>query len=177
MGRIATIARRSFLIGSAAIIGGVAFGTYMYRRPHANPLLADAGEGEAAITPYVKIDSGAITLITPRTDLGQGAYSVQAALIAEELDVDLDQVKVDPGPPSPAYYNTALSQEGAPFMATDEGLVAETTRGFMDVIMKFMGMQITGGSTTVPDSFEKLRMAGAVARETLNDARRACGID
>jgi len=33
--------------------------------------------------------------------------------------------------------------------------------------MKFIGMQITGGSTTVPDGYEKLRMAGAVARETL----------
>ena len=36
--------------------------------------------------------------------------------------------------------------------------------------MKFLGMQITGGSTTVPDSFEKLRLAGAVARETLKAA-------
>ena len=33
--------------------------------------------------------------------------------------------------------------------------------------MKFLGMQVTGGSTTVPDGYEKLRRAGAVARETL----------
>ena len=32
MGRVKTIARRSFLIGSAAVLGGVAFGTYMYKR-------------------------------------------------------------------------------------------------------------------------------------------------
>ena len=38
-------------------------------------------------------------------------------LIAEELDVELDQVKVDPGPPSPAYWNTALADEAAAFMA------------------------------------------------------------
>lgn len=36
--------------------------------------------------------------------------------------------------------------------------------------MKFLGMQVTGGSSSVPDGYEKLRMAGAVARETLKKA-------
>ncbi|WP_299747470.1 molybdopterin cofactor-binding domain-containing protein [uncultured Tateyamaria sp.] len=170
MGRIGKIARRTFLVGSAAVVGGVAFGYYAYKRPVSNPLLNDLAEGEAALTSYVKIDSAGITLITPRADSGQGAYHVQAALIAEELDVELDQVSVDPGMPDPAYYNTALSAEAAPFRSTDDGFAADTTRGIMDAMMKFMGMQITGGSTTVPDSFEKLRLAGAVARETLKAA-------
>lgn len=170
MSRVRTIARRSFLIGSAAILGGVAFGTYMYKRPVANPLLEDLEPGAAALTPYVRIDGDGITLITPRADSGQGAYSVQAALIAEELDVELDQIRVDPGMPGPAYYNTALSAEAAPFPSTDDGFVANSARGMMDVMMKFLGMQITGGSTTVPDGFDKLRMAGAVARETLKAA-------
>ena len=170
MSRVRTIARRSFLIGSAAVLGGVAFGTYMYKRPVANPLLEDLEPGAAALTPYVRIDGDGITLITPRADSGQGAYSVQAALIAEELDVELDQIRVDPGMPGPAYYNTALSAEAAPFPSTDDGFVANSARGMMDVMMKFLGMQITGGSTTVPDGFDKLRMAGAVARETLKAA-------
>ncbi|MFD0917392.1 molybdopterin cofactor-binding domain-containing protein [Pseudahrensia aquimaris] len=167
MGRLKTIARRTFLIGSAAIVGGVAFGTYMYKRPFENPLLAHLEEGETAITPYVKIDAEGITLITPRTDLGQGAYSMQAMLIAEELDVTLDQVNVDPGLPSPAYYNTALSQESPMFPPSDESAIAEASRNVTDALMKFLGLQVTGGSTSVPDAYEKLRTAGAVARETL----------
>ena len=87
MGRLKTFTRRAFLIGSVAVAGGVAFGAYVVKKPHANPLLDDLGEGEAALTPYVRIDAGGVTLITPRADKGQGAYSVQAALIAEELDV------------------------------------------------------------------------------------------
>ena len=178
MGRIAKIARRSFLIGSAAVVGGVAFGYYMYKRPAANPLLADLGDGETALTPYVRIDADGVTLITPRADSGQGVYSVQAALIAEELDIELDQIKIDPGPPSPAYYNTAIAEESAPFMPTDESFMAESARSMMDVLIKFMGMQVTGGSTSVPDSFEKLRIAGAVARETLKAAAaKQTGID
>ncbi len=173
MGRVATIARRTFLIGSAAIAGGVAFGYYMYKRPVANPLLDELEPGEAALTPYVLIDTDGVTLITPRADKGQGAYSVQAALIAEELDVDLDAVKVDPGPPSPAYWNTALSGEAVPFPSTDDGTLAQTMRGVANAAVKIFGVQITGGSTTVPDGFEKLRVAGAVARETLKAAAAA----
>ena len=88
MSQVGTIARRTFLIGSAAIAGGVAFGAYMVNRPIPNPLLDDLAEGEAAITPYVKIDANGITLITPRAEMGQGAVSLQANLIAEELDID-----------------------------------------------------------------------------------------
>ncbi|MEM5474341.1 molybdopterin cofactor-binding domain-containing protein [Hoeflea sp. AS60] len=166
MGRLKTFTRRAFLIGSVAVAGGVAFGAYMVKRPHDNPLLADLGDGQAAITPYVRIDADGVTLITPRADKGQGAYSVQAALIAEELDVELDQVKIDPGPPSPAYWNTALADEAAGFMVPGDGIGNHAAYGFLSAVMKLIGMQITGGSTTVPDGFVKLRQAGAVARET-----------
>ena len=165
MGRLKTIARRTFLIGSAAVVGGVAFGVYTVRKPHENPLTT--GAGEAVLTPYVKITADGITLITPRADSGQGVYHVQAALIAEELDVDLDQIKADPGPPSPAYWNTALAAEAAEFMVPAAGFMQDMAEGAVNSVMKVMGLQITGGSTTVPDQFEKLRLAGASARETI----------
>lgn len=170
MSRLATLTRRSFLIGSSAIAGGVAFGAYMYKQEGENPLLADLQNNEAAITPYVKITTEGITLITPRADSGQGVYSVQAALIAEELDVELDQVSLDPGPPSATYYNTALSHEAAAFMVPIAGPARTAAAKGVDAAMKFIGLQITGGSTTVPDQYEKLRKAGAVARETLKAA-------
>ena len=167
MGRIKTIARRTFLIGSAAVVGGVAFGYYMYKKPIANPLLDDLADGAAALTPYVLIDQNGITLITPRADVGQGAYTVQAALIAEELDVRLDQIRVDPGVPSAAYYNGKVAAEGFPLAATDMGYRAQKGRLMGDVAGKLIGLQVTGGSSTVPDAYEKLRVAGAVARATL----------
>ena len=173
MGKVKTIARRSFLIGSAAVAGGVAFGVWRYKTPYANPLEVGLDAGEAALTPYVKIDASGVTLITPRADKGQGAYHVQAALIAEELDVALDAVKIDPGPPDRAYWNTALAPEAAEFMAPEEGFMRDAVTGVLSSVMKFAGMQITGGSTTVPDGFMKLRAAGASARETLKLAAAA----
>ncbi|MEM6595321.1 MAG: molybdopterin cofactor-binding domain-containing protein [Pseudomonadota bacterium] len=170
MGAVKTIARRSFLIGSAAIMGGVAFGTYMAARPIANPLKKGLAEGEAAFNPFVKISSDGITLITPRADKGQGSYSIQAHLIAEELDIDPNSATITPGAPGPAYYNGAVLGEGVPIPAYVETPVAETLRDFMAVPAKLFEMQMTGGSSTVPDMFVKLRLAGAVARETLKEA-------
>lgn len=167
MGRIRTIARRSFLIGSAAIAGGVAFGVYAVNRPPANPLLDDRAEGDAIFNPWVMINADGITLITPHADKGQGVASSQAALIAEELDVDFGQFDISFGKPSPAYWNTAMADEAVPFKSTDEGVVAESLRSVAGGVIKLMGMQGTGGSTTIPDSFVKLREAGAMARETL----------
>lgn len=168
--RFKTIARRSFLIGSAAIVGGVAFGAYMVRKPHDNPLDAALAPGEATFNPWVKISEKGITLITPHPDLGQGVQHVQAILIAEEMDLDLDQFTTSFGIPAAAYYNRALADESVPFMSTDESMLADSVRGVMGGMFKLLGAQLTGGSTTVPDGFDKLREAGAVARETLKAA-------
>ncbi len=170
MGRMRTIARRTFLVGSAAIVGGVAFGTYMMQRPTENPLEDGLADGSATFNPWVLIDSEKVTLITPHGDKGQGVMSAQAALIAEELDIEFGQFETSFGVPSQAYWNRAFAEEGVPFKATDEGMVAESMRAFVRGITKLMSLQGTGGSTSMADSFVKLREAGAMARETLKKA-------
>lgn len=167
MGRAATIARRTFLIGSAAVAGGVAFGIYQVRKPHANPLQDGLKPGGVALSPWIRIDKDGVTLITPHADLGQGAHSVQAQILAEELDIEFGQFRIEPGTPAPAYYNRALASEQVPFLSQDTSMQAEAMRSVMGGMYKLMGVMVTGGSSTVPDSFDKLREAGAIARETL----------
>lgn len=170
MASLGKIARRTLLIGSAAIAGGVAFGAYMVNRQIPNPLLDDLAEGEAAITPFVKVTAEGVTLITPRADKGQGSYSIQAYLLAEELDIDPEDTLRTPGLPGPAYYNAEVMAEGSPRPAYDESFTAETIRSVLRVVPKVFALQMTGASSTVPDMYEKLRHAGAVARETLKEA-------
>lgn len=165
--KIAKLARRTFLFGSVAVTGGVLFGIYTVRQPHDNPLLDELEEGAATFNPWVKVTAEAVTLIAPHTDIGQGIRSLQAALIAEELDIDPADCIVETGRPAAAYFNTAMAAEGVPFPATDDSLVANAARGVVGAAIKVLGVQVTGGSSSVPDSFEKLRVAGAVARETL----------
>ena len=99
MADIARITRRTFLAAAGATAAGLAVGSYLYKHDPANPLLQDRGEGDAVLNFYVRVNADGITLITPRADLGQGAYSVQAALLAEELDLAWGEFQFEPGPP------------------------------------------------------------------------------
>ncbi|MEZ5702454.1 MAG: hypothetical protein R3E42_11695 [Burkholderiaceae bacterium] len=146
--------------------GGVAIGYWAYRRPPTNPLLGHLGEGEATLNPYVRIDGDGVTLITPRADKGQGAVSIQAALIAEEMDLPWGGFRTDHGAPSAAYYNGKVVAEGFPIAAVSDSFLARAgARRAMS--LPLAGIQITGGSSTVADAFDKLRVAGAVARQML----------
>ena len=63
MAKLATMARRTFLIGTGAPIAGLAVGTYLYRRDPTDPLLKDSPEGATTFNPYLRIDANSITLI------------------------------------------------------------------------------------------------------------------
>jgi isoquinoline 1-oxidoreductase beta subunit len=82
-----------------------------------------------------------VTLIIPNAEVGQGIYTGEAMLIAEELAVGLDQVGLEPAPPNAALYTQPLLQ--------------------------FQG---TGGSTSIRGAWEPLRKAGAIARLLLIQA-------
>ena len=171
MGRFAKIARRTFLIGCAAVAGGVAFGVYKARQTPPNPLTETAGS--AVLTPYVVINAQGISIIAPRAEMGQGVHTTLAALVAEELDVTLDQVNVIHGPAAKAYYNGALMGSALPVAEYKKSERQEWITTQMEVLPKLFGMQITGGSTSTVDAYEKMRRAGAAARETLKAAAAA----
>lgn len=166
---IGKIARRTFLGLGVVAAGGLAVGWWQYRRPHANPL--QPGPGETVFNPYVKIATdGTVTVIAPRAEMGQGVQTTLAALVAEELDVELAAIRVEHGPPAAAYFNGAMLRMGGPFPYFDEGFPAETMRGVMSVASKFLGLQATGGSSSMVDGYEKMRVAGATARAVLVEA-------
>ncbi len=165
------ILRRTLLIGTAAIAGGVAFGTWYVKTPYDNPLEGKTAEGESTFNPYLKITKdNQVTIIVPRAEMGQGVTTSLAALVAEELDVDMGSIKVEHGPASAAYYNSAMLEEGAPFPPYEHGMIAETVRDMMGGLGKVLGLQVTGGSSATKDAWMKMREAGCAARETLKAA-------
>jgi isoquinoline 1-oxidoreductase beta subunit len=87
---------------------------------------------------WLRIDpDGSIAFLSDRSEMGQGVYTSLPTLLAEELDVAVANIRVEAAPPGAAYVNDLL------------------------------GGQVTGGSTSVRDSFDKLRRAGAEARARL----------
>jgi isoquinoline 1-oxidoreductase subunit beta len=83
---------------------------------------------------------GTVTVISASTEMGQGAYTGLATLVAEELDADWNQVVIEGAPADVARYgNPAFG--GA--------------------------LQGTGGSTSIAAFWEPMRQAGATARAML----------
>lgn len=176
MSRIGKIARRTFLFGAVAVAGGAAFGAWYVTRPAPNPL--KPGDGESALNAFVLIDGDGVTLIAPRAEMGQGTMTTWAALIAEEMDLDWDQVRVIHGPPAQAYYNSALMGEGQSHKGYDASSFQHSLGEMMGVLGKVFSMQVTGGSTAMKDGFERMRVTGAATREMLKAAAAArLGLD
>jgi isoquinoline 1-oxidoreductase subunit beta len=122
-----SISRRELIAGGLV----VAFAG----RVHARSERADA-TGPSAIGGFVRISpEGVISLVMPSVEMGQGIYTAESALLAEELDVRLDQVVAIAAPPDASLYAQPL----------------------------FKG-QMTGGSTSVRGFWTPLRQAGAAAR-------------
>ncbi len=165
MSRLGKIARRTFLFGSVAIVGGVAFGVYKIKQDAPNPLVS--GDGAVTLNPFLILNQDGVTIIAPRAEMGQGVHTTWAALLAEELDVDWDKITVLHGPPAKAYYNSALLSEALPFRNYRVGEFQEAMRSFVGDAAKLLSLQVTGGSTSMKDGWMRVREAGAVARETL----------
>ncbi|MBR1226568.1 MULTISPECIES: xanthine dehydrogenase family protein molybdopterin-binding subunit [unclassified Bradyrhizobium] len=175
MGVMQNLSRRAFIVGSAAVAGGIAFGSYSHAEKavataHSNPLAAGLGPNSVTFNPWVEISPEKITLIAQHADIGQGVGSVQPIMIAEEMDLDPGQFEIRFAGPSPAYFNSGFADELAPFLAADQSPAAEEARAATLEYLRKSGLQMTGGSSTIPDTYEKLRVAGAVARETLKAA-------
>lgn len=99
----------------------------------------DASHPAFAPNAFVRVgNDGSIQLVMPTIEMGQGSYTGQATLLAEELDVGLDQITVEHAPPNRKLYSNPL-----------------------------LGDQATGGSTTIRFCWTTLRNAGAAARYML----------
>jgi isoquinoline 1-oxidoreductase beta subunit len=133
------VSRRTFLVTGAAAGGGLLLGVCLPRSIRAAVQGADESFGPNAFVRIRPDDS--ITLVMPQVEMGQGTYTSMSMLIAEELEVALEQVGVEAAPPNDKLYANPL-----------------------------IGFQVTGGSTSVPGFWEPLRRAGATARVMLIEA-------
>ncbi len=172
MSKLGTITRRTFIVASTAVVGGVLFGTYKYKQPVPNPLLGgdDATNLDfASPNPYIKIDQDGVTVITPRAEMGQGIHSTLAMMVAEEMDLDWKTIKTEHGPASNSYY-VGIMMETLVGHQYDHSASTQRKRKLTHIPAKFLGIQMTGGSMSTPDGFVKMRSAGASARLVLMQA-------
>jgi len=139
-----TVSRREFVTVLAAAGGGLLLGYRVEGGQRAASTAATAstpGATSPGFAPngFIRVGpDGGITLIMPQVEMGQGTYTSMPMLLAEELEVAPDQVRLEHAPPDDKRYANP-----------------------------FFGEQMTGASSSVRAFYEPLRRAGATARAML----------
>ncbi len=141
--------RRNLLKVGSLAFGGLVIGFSLPfpGRSFAEQVLSEGPEDQpmsnaTALDAFIGIDrDGKVIFTVPKIEMGQGAQSGLAVMIAEELEIGLDQITLKEAPPNEAIYND-----------------------------KLLNFQATGGSTSIRSNWEPLRQAGAAARLLLIQA-------
>jgi isoquinoline 1-oxidoreductase beta subunit len=134
--------RRRFLKSSSALAGALVIG---FTLPDVRGRFEARAQApaKAPIPPnaFLRVGKdGSVTVLVKHLEFGQGVNTSLPMMVAEELDCDWGKVRGDLAPAGPEYAHT----------------------GF--------GMQMTGGSSSVWESYDQMRMAGAQARLMLMQA-------
>ena len=162
--------RRRFLI-AGVLLGGTAYFGYRFlskRDRLAKPTSFKLNEKELALNGWFKITpDNVVTVMVPRQEMGQGIYTALAMLVAEELDADWSKVKVEQAPIDKMYANITMLTDGLPFDDRDKSYAAAAARRVGYSLGDTLGVQATGGSTSMRDGWGSMRVAGASAREML----------
>ena len=137
------LSRRGFLHAGAAAGGGLLLSLSL---PFANGDAAAANAEGFTPNAFIRIGgNGRIVLTMPYVEMGQGTYTAIPMLIAEELEVELKQVRLEHAPPNEKLYANPL-----------------------------LGVQATGNSNAIRGAWQPLRQAGATARAMLVAAAPLC---
>jgi isoquinoline 1-oxidoreductase beta subunit len=167
--------RRSLLLSGTAVGGALLVGwSVMPPRSRLGPAaLWPPTPGEVALNGWIKIaKDGSVVLAMNRSEMGQGVHTALAMLAAEELDVPLARVRLQQAGHD-AIFGSAESFVGfLPFHADDrepgqESLGFRAARWMTLKLARELGINITGGSASVADAWEPLRLAAATARARL----------
>ena len=131
--------RRHFLKASAMAGAGLVIGLQLPTRT-AKAKAATNADGIFAPNAFVRIaPDNTVTVIAKHIEFGQGIYTGLATIVAEELDADWAQIRVESALSDPKVYNN----------------------------LHWGPYQGTGGSSGIANSYEQLRQAGAGARALL----------
>ncbi|PIT72687.1 xanthine dehydrogenase family protein molybdopterin-binding subunit [Limnohabitans sp. G3-2] len=170
--------RRTWLLSALGATGAlvVGWGVLPARSRLGSPELMRQTAGDVALNGWIKIaQDGAVVLAMPRSEMGQGVHTALAMLVAEELDVPLSRVRLEQAGGDSIYGNVAMLVASLPFHPMDsEGGQKPTKIKMAEWVVgklaRELGINATGGSSSMADLWDPLRMAAATARASLVQA-------
>jgi len=159
-----------------AIIGGIVGGGFLgvgfwfarERDRLGSRTLFNPKAGEAGLNGWVKITrDNSVIVAVPRAEMGQGVQTALAMLVAEEMEARWDQVRIEDPPEDGVYRNVDILIDGLPFSPEETGTVVDVAHWMAGKLGGVLGVNATGGSSSVRDAWVPMRTAGAVARDLL----------
>jgi isoquinoline 1-oxidoreductase beta subunit len=159
--------KRHFIVGTLGAVGALAVGWAVLpprqRLNTAQPL--PTGPGQAALNGWVKVGSDdSVVIAMPKSEMGQGTHTGLAMVLADELDADWTRVQLEAAPRDKIYNNLATLVDGLPFHPDNEGSVKQVAQWLTAKTMREVGIEMTGGSSSMKDLWLPMRRAGASAR-------------
>ena len=151
--------RRTWLLSALGATGAlvVGWGVMPARSRLGSPELLLKTQGDVALNGWIKIAAdGAVVLAMPRSEMGQGVHTALAMLVAEELDVPLDRVRLEQAGSDSIYGNVAMLVASLPFHPLDsEGEHKPTPikmgEWLVGKVARELGLNATGGSSSIAD--------------------------
>ncbi len=173
--------RRTWLLSALGATGAlvVGWGVMPARSRLGSPELMLQTQGDVALNGWIKIAAdGAVVLAMPRSEMGQGVHTALAMLVAEELDVPLSRVRLEQAGADSIYGNVAMLVASLPFHPLDSEGEHKPTKikmgeWLVGKVARELGLNATGGSSSITDLWDPLRMAAATARASLVQAAAA----
>ena len=133
--------RRRFLRAAAGTAGALVVGFFLPAGRGRFAFAQEAAKPKIPPNAFVRVaKDGSVTVIVKHLEFGQGVLTALPMILAEELECDWTKVRSELAPAAPEYAHTAF------------------------------GIQMTGGSSSVWNSWDQLRLAGAQARTMLVQA-------
>jgi len=165
--------RRTFLI-AGLVAGGAGAGLLVGCGPLpgdrvGEPDSSDARTGSVGLNAWVRVNADStVTLALAHVEMGQGISTALPMIVAEELDLPLAMVHTEAAGPERIYGNQVVFSASWWFHPDDEqSPMARSFNAMGRLTGAVLGVQITGGSSSVRDSYETLRRASAGARAML----------
>src|SRR6185312_2458823 len=166
---------RTWLLSAAGGAGALLVGWSVLpaRSRLGAPDLMRLEPGGVELNGWIKIAAdGSVVVAMARSEMGQGVYTALPMLAAEELDVPLSSVRIEQAGFDSIYGNVAMLEESLPFhpneLAPDaQPFKVRAARWMVGKIARELGINATGGSSSVADLWNVLRLAAASARSSL----------
>ena len=167
--------RRHLILSGLGLTGAliVGWGVMPPRSRLGKPDNMLSTEGDVALNGWIKIaKDGSIVLAMHRSDMGQGIHNALTMLVAEELDVALKSVRLEQAGHDAIYGNVAMFVGTLPFHpmqseGKDKPMMVKTGEWMVSKVARELGVNATGGSSSVKDAWEHLRIAAATAKASL----------